>query len=932
MSVDGACGAGSSWGASRVSGGLWGKGPERLAAGLEPYPLVTHQMDTFGVASALWDVWLAPHLRRLLIAELGGGGDLGGGDAGEFVKRWACFAAGAHDVGKASPGFQVQVASPRSAGAAWRLVMADRLTSAGLPLCDENTCRSLAGPGKTARRHEFVGMVALTQLLRPAGEDRAGVDDVHRLPLAKHWVAAVAGGHHGRWHPCGVVDDAMNLMPVLLSPAWAAGQREILDTLLAAAGLRGCDIPVPVAARAGVVITLLTGFTILADWIASSDTVVQAGYDRIDAGADPWSPDWAGLRAEELRGVVERTVGSYVPFPDAQASILGWNSDGTRRRPRPLQRDAEQVGAGAWFVAYPTGEGKTDAALLRHAAGEGEGLIFGLPTRATTDEMQRRLSACLAPTGNTVLLSHQFAAAHHVECASSYGLEWFSSSIRRLVAPVVAATCDQILSGSLKLRHSPLRLLALANHHVVLDEVHTYDQYQSFLLKNLLEWWGATGTRVTLLSATLPAWQQRDFASAYSGGSGEESRTAVYPAHWTVTSESGPVVTPDLSTRVPDLGCDLVRSDEATKTHIRWALEQHDAHPRCHAAIVRSTVGDTIDTARSVREALRGDGSVEVVCLHSRMTVRHRAGIQERLEQRLGPRGGPGPALMVVASQVLEAGLDYDFDLMSSDLVPAAALIQRAGRLWRFADPDARRARFGDVPDRRVVHVVARTRDGQIDHRSALPYFAAELDRVAGWLEDKDVIRIPEHVQDFVDETSMDLQTVEATADTADEIATNAVMIQQAMRAVSCLAQRVARPTRRTRYDDLVDLTGGDNSLGPQDEDRMGTRFQDRETLTLVLLDGDFGAGTTRDELSMTRDAPLIQAALGAMLPVSDPGMIRSLRAVAGQHPWAPAARLLASCSPFTTADLDEAGLRYDPDFGLVHHPPSFSPPGDARV
>ena len=72
--------------------------------------------------------------------------------------------------------------------------------------------------------------------------------------------------------------------------------------------------------------------------------------------------------------------------------------------------------------------------------------------------------------------------------------EFVKSGASRLLAPVCVGTVDQAILGSLPTKFNHLRLLALANAHVVIDEVHTLDAYQSELLEDLLHWWAATHT------------------------------------------------------------------------------------------------------------------------------------------------------------------------------------------------------------------------------------------------------------------------------------------------------------------------------------------------------------------------------------------------------------------------------------------------------
>ena len=81
-----------------VLGAVWGK-TRPVEAGLEHHPLLSHLLDTAGVAAALWDTALGPTTRRLLADGLG----IPDNDA----RTWAIAIAALHDIGKCSPAFQL---------------------------------------------------------------------------------------------------------------------------------------------------------------------------------------------------------------------------------------------------------------------------------------------------------------------------------------------------------------------------------------------------------------------------------------------------------------------------------------------------------------------------------------------------------------------------------------------------------------------------------------------------------------------------------------------------------------------------------------------------------------------------------------------------------------------------------------------------------
>lgn len=889
---------------------VWGKNPATA------YPLTAHLLDTALVIGALWDSWLRPGLRDQITEAIAPGDP-------SAARRLVTLVAALHDVGKANPLFQLQDSDSRHL--AWREGLAASLADHGLastPPAVVSHARSRWD--SPARRHEYVGFRAV------AGEyPKQATHDFVRA----HWLAVVVGGHHGRW--ANVDLEAHDAIDLLRSGGWNDQQQAHADLVAGALGASPTGLSA-LADDPGRTIILLSGLLVLADWIASDDGQVTRGTTLIASGLDPIADPtgWLSARDAEFRAHVEATIPSVRALDDATDTILGGH------RPRPLQREALGLGPdddGLWLVMYPTGEGKTEAALLRHVHRPEEQMIFALPTRATTNAMEKRLNKILGATGNAVYLSHQFAGAAPQSsgpcCEDLARSEWFTSSIRRLVAPFVAATCDQVLAAALRQRHSPLRLLALANHHVVIDEVHTFDEYQMALLCELLAWLGSTRTRVTLLSATLPKRQAAELRNVYAAGvigakTATLPYTTAYPSHNLLAPDrdldlAGPLLPgPVLDNAVPAIHTTVTRTADPVRAHVNWATNTASTHPTSPIAVVVNTVDAAI---RIAAELGRRVTTHDVWCLHSRMTLAHRNAIESRLGQRLGRdawQDGSATTrpVIVVGTQVIEASLDIDVDFMSTALSPAPSLIQRAGRLWRFGNSPQRQARTNGQRTLRVV--AATTETGDLTIGGAWPYPLSQLNRTLAFLEATSTIRVPEDVQDFVDDTYHPMTIAEVAA-AAGEVSIASLKISAAADSASELTRLLATD-KRLHWQHLTEFTNRHDA-----EELMRTRFIDQPGLTFLLLDSRSPADRSRwvlhGQTARSLHAAGPNQALGFLngsVPVSA-GLARRLYpahldtlSAAGLGTWEPATRMLQGLLPLDLARAAEC--HYDDLTGLT--------------
>lgn len=586
------------------------------------------------------------------------------------------FLAASHDIGKANPGFQ-------------RLVPA--LAEIAVP---PELIGEIAGfPSNMRFRHDAVSGAALVNWLINAGLG----------PRRARDLAATISGHHGTPRPRNTVDRIAEMLPEV-APRFTAEQARILDQLAETLGAPVGELSERISA---VGILWIAGLITVADWIGSDQRyfpVLRDGeFDRHEAAVRA-AGDSLGTEFEIQRTEFKAFTG-FEPNSTQSAVI----------------HSAARVGGdpALYIVESRTGSGKTEAAMAVVAealAAGAPGFYIALPTKATANQMFQRTSDFVerlgSPAGPALRLLHSDAAralatlqpelsrmeAEEGESDLSPQVEaerWLTGKGRRLLAPFAVGTIDQVLPLAMNVKHYPVLMWSLAGKVVVLDEVHAYDSYTSALLKSMVEWLGALGSTVVILSATLPSSKRSELLGAFSKGAGFDIpddvsaiRDTAYP-RLSVASKSDSwieAVEDGLESRTVT----IEKSDLADEPELLAKAIVDDLSDAGCVGVVCSTV--KLAQQRFLELKANADADTELLLLHSRLRPIERAGVEARLIDALSKSSARRPVKMVVvATQIVEQSLDIDFDLLFTDLAPIDLLVQRAGRLHRHQNDRSQR-------------------------------------------------------------------------------------------------------------------------------------------------------------------------------------------------------------------------------------------------
>lgn len=318
------------------------------------------------------------------------------------------------------------------------------------------------------------------------------------------------------------------------------------------------------------------------------------------------------------------------------------------------------------LLTAPTGCGKTWATIapFLHARAIGrpfaDRLVYALPLRALASSLKVATEKALRNVLPSVRVTIQTGAEPEDETFDT--------------GDIVFATIDQILASYLHLPLSLPRRLAnlnagvLVGSLVVFDEAHLLAPREALrTVFHLLESHGLLA-RFVIATATLTTHARTKLMGTF--GMVEEGPSAAEVADVPILAER-----------------------RRYWTRLDQPISAEAVHAR-HRGGRTLVVVNSVRKAQEIAKGLLADppDGARVLVLHSRFFAHDRQRTERELADIFGP-DAPSSNAILVATQVVEAGIDISADVLMTEAAPGNALIQRAGRCARYIAP----RNMGDV-------------------------------------------------------------------------------------------------------------------------------------------------------------------------------------------------------------------------------------------
>ncbi|WIV11667.1 CRISPR-associated helicase Cas3' [Proteiniborus sp. MB09-C3] len=306
------------------------------------------------------------------------------------------------------------------------------------------------------------------------------------------------------------------------------------------------------------------------------------------------------------------------------------------------------------IIVAQTGMGKTEAGLLWIGNNKG---FFTLPLKTAINAMYKRITERIVVDDyeNKVGLLHSDIKREYLTRKGEIDFDEYYNKTRQLSLPLTVCTIDQIFDFVYRYRGFEPKLATLAYSKVVIDEVQMYSPDLLAYLVVGLSYIDKIGGKFAILTATLP----QIFVEL-------------------LEKENIKFLKPEPFTNKRIRHSIKVVNEKLNSEFIKKVYKNNKVLVICN----------TVKEAQRIYGELSKDEEIakNINLFHSGFIKKDRKRKEEEILE-FGDKGKTCEGIWIT-TQVVEASLDIDFDILVTELSDLNGLFQRLGRCYRDRDWD----------------------------------------------------------------------------------------------------------------------------------------------------------------------------------------------------------------------------------------------------
>lgn len=331
----------------------------------------------------------------------------------------------------------------------------------------------------------------------------------------------------------------------------------------------------------------------------------------------------------------KKYTGNYLNDFNNWLSKQGWKL-------KPFQNKARDLSDKNVVLVASTGAGKTEYSMNWI---NGQKAFYLLGIRTAVNEMYNRFKNIFRE--NVALLHGEISYLIDEDDTDESYIERIETA-RKLCAPITIATADQLVTSVFKYNGFELPYLTASYSKIVVDEIQSFSPDSIAAIMVFLKEIHQLGGKFLLMTATLPPFIKYEL---------KELQDVEFPNPELLSGNRHKVAIYD-EPIVSDLSLAMIKKQFKSGKRIL-------------------IVCNTVKKAQEMYNVLQ---NFNPSLIHARFILKDRQCKEANIMAINNPKH---PPIIWIATQVVEASLDLDFDVLFTECAPIDSLLQRFGRCWR---------------------------------------------------------------------------------------------------------------------------------------------------------------------------------------------------------------------------------------------------------